>query len=60
LTIKSAYWTTGAYDIILTVEGNEEAAMLSLLKVIGQGNVRTRTLRAFPIEEMKGLVSKLA
>ncbi len=58
--IKSAYWTTGNYDIILTVEGSEEAAMISLLKVITQGNVRTQTLRAFSIDEMKGLVSKIS
>jgi uncharacterized protein with GYD domain len=60
LTIKSVYWTTGTYDIILTVEGDEEAAMVTLLNVITQGNVRTQTLRAFSLEEMNGLVSKIA
>jgi len=60
LTIKSVYWTTGAYDMILTVEGDEEAAMVSLLNVMAMGNVRTQTLRAFSIEEMKGLVSKVS
>jgi len=60
LTIKSVYWTTGTYDIILTVEGDEEAAMVSLLNVITQGNVHTQTLRAFSLEEMNGLVSKIA
>jgi len=60
LTVKSVYWTTGAFDIILTVEGDEEAAMVSLLNVITQGNVRTQTLRAFPLAEMQGLISKIS
>ncbi len=59
LTIKSVYWTTGKYDMILTIEGSEEAAMTSLLKTITQGNVRSQTLRAFSIDEMKGFVGKL-
>lgn len=59
-TIKSVYWTTGKYDMILTIEGSEETAMVSLLKTITQGNVRTQTLRAFSIDEMKGLVGKLS
>lgn len=60
LTIKSGYWTTGKYDMILTVEGNEETAMISLLKTVTQGNVRTQTLRAYSLEEMKGFVGKLS
>jgi len=60
LTIKSVYWTTGTYDIILTVEGDEEAAMVTLLNVITQGNVRTQTLRAYSLDEMHGLVNKIA
>jgi uncharacterized protein with GYD domain len=59
LTIKSVYWTTGKYDMILTIEGSEEAAMTSLLKTITQGNVRSQTLRAFTSDEMKGFVGKL-
>ena len=60
LKIKSVYWTTGAYDLVLTVEGDEETAMVSLLNVAAQGNVRSQTLRAFSIEEMKGFVGKMS
>ena len=60
VTIKSVYWTTGQYDMVLTVEASEEAAMVSLLRTITLGNIRTQTLRAYSIDEMKDLVGKLA
>lgn len=60
LTIKSVYWTMGTYDLIMTVEGNEEAAIPALLKVISEGNVRTQTMRAYSAEEMKGFISKIS
>lgn len=59
LTVKSAYWTTGKYDMVVTLEGNEEAAMVSMLKTLSLGNVRSQTLRAYSVEEMKGLVRKI-
>jgi uncharacterized protein with GYD domain len=60
LTIKSVHWTLGQFDMILTVEGSEEAAVTALLKVISQGNVRTQTMRAYSLEEMKGFVGKIS
>jgi uncharacterized protein with GYD domain len=60
LTIKSVYWTMGTFDMLLIAEGNEEAAMTALLTSITQGNVRTQTLRAYSLEEMKGFISKMS
>ena len=59
VTIKSAHWTTGAYDIVLVTEGPEEATMTLNLKMASLGNVRTQTLRGFSVSEMRKLVSAL-
>ena len=59
VTIKSAHWTTGAYDLVLVTEGAEDALMALNLKMAALGNVRTQTLRGFSITEMRKLVSHL-
>jgi uncharacterized protein with GYD domain len=59
IDVKGIYWTVGAHDIVLTIEGSDQAVMTALLKLGAQGNVRTQTLRAFTLEEMKGLTAKL-
>ncbi|MDG5468728.1 GYD domain-containing protein [Deltaproteobacteria bacterium IMCC39524] len=58
-TVKSAYWTLGNYDLVVTVEGTEEAAMTTSLTVGSLGNVRTQTLRGFSADEMKSFISKM-
>jgi uncharacterized protein with GYD domain len=58
-TVKSAYWTLGHYDLVVIVEGTEEAAMTTSLTVGSLGNVRTQTLRGFSAVEMKGFISKM-
>lgn len=57
--VKSAHWTLGHYDLVVIVEGSEEAAMTSSLTVCSLGNVRTQTLRGFSADEMKNLISKM-
>ena len=57
--VKSGYYTVGAYDMVVTIEGTDEAIAAMLLKLGSLGNVRTQTLRAMSIDEMKGLVAKL-
>ena len=59
VTVKSVHWTTGAYDIVLVTEGAEDALMTLNLKMAALGNVRTQTLRAFSITEVRKLVSSL-
>ena len=58
-TVKSAYWTLGNYDMVVVVEGTEEAAMTTNLKVGSLGNVRTQTLRGFSSDEMRSLISNM-
>jgi uncharacterized protein with GYD domain len=59
VTVKSVYWTVGQYDVVLVVEGSDEAVTSALLKLGSLGNVRTQTLRGFSAEEMKRIISKM-
>ena len=58
-TVKSVYYTQGSYDMVVIVEGDENAAMIANLKVGSLGNVRTQTLRGFSVDEMKGFISNM-
>ncbi|MBK6971789.1 MAG: GYD domain-containing protein [Sterolibacteriaceae bacterium] len=59
VTVKGGYYTLGDYDMVLIVEGPEEAAMAMLMKVGSMGNVRLRSLRAFSPDEMRQILSKM-
>jgi uncharacterized protein with GYD domain len=59
VSVKSAYWTTGAYDMVLVTEGAEDALMSLNLKMAALGNVRTQTLRGYTATEMRKLVGGL-
>lgn len=56
VTFRSAYYTVGNYDMVVVVEGPEEACTAMLLKIGSGGNVRTQTLRAFSVDEMKNII----
>ncbi len=60
VTVKDLYWTLGAYDLVTTLEAQDETAVTSLGLAIGSmGNVHTQTLRAFSADEMKRILEKL-
>lgn len=60
LIVKDMYWTFGAYDIVTTVEAEDETAVSSLSTAIGaMDGVHTHTLHAFGPEEMQQILSKL-
>ncbi len=59
VTLKSAWYTMGACDIVTVLDGPEEAVMATLLKLGSLGNVRGQTLRAFTPEETKAMVGKM-
>ena len=59
VTIKNVYWTVGHYDVVMVVEGSEEAATSLLLNLGSLGNVRTQTLRGYTVEEIKRIVSNM-
>jgi uncharacterized protein with GYD domain len=59
VTVKSAHYTVGNYDMVVVTEGPEEAAMAVLMKVGSLGNIRSQTLRAFSPDEMRKIMAKM-
>lgn len=58
--LKDVNWTLGKYDVVLTVEAPDDAAMTAFGLSIGAlGNVRTETLRAFTADDMQGILGKM-
>jgi uncharacterized protein with GYD domain len=57
--VKAVYYTVGHYDIVLVMEGNEDAVTTALFKVGSLGNVRTETLRAMSLDDVKRVLEKL-
>jgi uncharacterized protein with GYD domain len=53
------YWTLGAHDIVAVLEApDDETATAALLATSSQGNIRTKTMRAFSRDEMRAVVDK--
>ncbi len=55
VTFKDVYWTVGQYDMVVILEGVDEAVTTGLLKLGSLGNVRSQTLRGFSAEERRAL-----
>jgi uncharacterized protein with GYD domain len=52
--VLATYWTLGAYDIVHIIEAPDEKTACSLaMSSLALGNVRTHTLPAFSLEEMR-------
>jgi uncharacterized protein with GYD domain len=59
-TIKDIYWTLGSHDVVAICEApDDETATALSLSVASRGNVRSETLRAFSVDEMKKVVGKM-
>jgi uncharacterized protein with GYD domain len=57
--VKDLYYTVGHYDVVVVMEGSDEAVTTALLKVGSLGNVRTETLRGFSLDDMKKIIGKM-
>ncbi len=58
--LKELYLTMGEYDLVVRVEAKSDEAMARLALAIGaQGNVRSKTLRAFTEDEFRTIVQSL-
>jgi uncharacterized protein with GYD domain len=58
--MKEIMWTLGSYDMVVTFEAPDDAAMTAFALAIGAaGNVRTQTLRAFNRNEMAAILAKM-
>ena len=53
------YWTLGEHDIVVVLEApDDESATAALLATSSQGNIRTKTMRAFSRDEMRAVIEK--
>lgn len=60
VNMRDIWWTTGEYDVVCVLEAQDEASILAFeLAVAGQGNVRSRSLRAFTAPELDKVLAKL-
>lgn len=58
--VTNVFWTLGKYDVVLTVEAQDDAAVTAFgLSVGAAGNVRTETLRAYNADEMDAILAKM-
>jgi len=57
--VKQAFWTLGQYDMVVISEGSDEAVAAWMYKVGSLGNIKSTTLRAFTLDEMQKIVSKI-
>ncbi len=58
--LKEIYLVMGEYDYVVLAEAPDDATMARVtLAIAGQGNVRTKTLRAFDRDETLELVEGL-
>ena len=61
VNMRDIFWTMGEYDIVCVLEAEDEAALAAFsLGTAVQGNVRTRSMRAFSAGEMDKILAKLS
>jgi uncharacterized protein with GYD domain len=59
--VSNLYYTLGKHDIVAIVEAPNDEAIASVLYAAGSlGNVRTRTLKAFPMSEAAKIIENLS
>ncbi|MBM3356469.1 MAG: GYD domain-containing protein [Betaproteobacteria bacterium] len=54
--VKAIYWTLGHYDLVIVMDGKDEAVTSALLKAGSLGNIRSETLRAFSEAEIGPII----
>jgi uncharacterized protein with GYD domain len=58
--ITQAFWTMGAYDLILVLEApDDETASAFAARLGSLGNVKTQTMRAFGRQEIEKILAKI-
>ena len=56
----SVYYTLGKYDIVTIVEAPNDETMMSVILATGSlGNVRSETLKAFPMDEAAKIIERV-
>ena len=58
--VKDFYLTMGSYDVVVIVECPSDDAMAGVMLSTGsKGNVRTETLKAFPEDQFRNIITKV-
>jgi uncharacterized protein with GYD domain len=61
VNMREIFWTMGEYDMVCVLEAEDEAALAAFsIGTAAQGNVRTKSLRAFSAGEMDKVLAKLS
>ena len=57
--VEALFWTAGAYDGIMILNGTNEAKVLNVVaKLAALGNVSTQSMRAFDAKEFAAIAGK--
>jgi len=57
--VHELLWTVGEYDIVSVVDFPDDESLAAILLQVGaQGNIRTKTMRAFNAQEMTGVLER--
>ena len=59
VSVTNVYYTLGTYDLVVVTEGDEEAALATLLRAGSLGNVRSQTMRGFSVEEITKIMDRM-
>jgi len=60
VNMREIFWTLGECDLVCVLEAPDEQALTAFsLGIARQGNVRSRSLRAFTAAEMDKILAKL-
>ena len=60
MKIVEAFWTMGAYDVVVLLDAPDDETMSAFtLKIGSMGSVKTHTMRAFRREEMESILTKI-
>jgi uncharacterized protein with GYD domain len=59
VAVKGFYYTVGHHDMVVIMEGTDEAVTSLLLKSGSLGNVRSQTLRGFSVEQTKKIIGDI-
>jgi uncharacterized protein with GYD domain len=58
--LKSVHLTMGEYDLVIVMEASDDAVAARFVLQLGMlGNVRTRTLKAFPEAAYREIIASL-
>jgi uncharacterized protein with GYD domain len=57
---KAFFYTLGQHDMVVILEGTDEAVTTALLKAGSLGNVRSVTLRGFSADEAKRMIGNIS